>query len=97
MTLHKHRRDRAHQRARTCLVVVGVLTAAALSVPGVHGQRGRESGAPATTYLLRPARVFDGETVHEGWAVLVRGQRIEAAGPAASVTLPAGAPAGGGR
>ena len=33
--------------------------------------------------VLRPARVFDGDTMHEGWAVRVRGDRIEAAGPAA--------------
>ena len=34
--------------------------------------------------LLRPARVFDGmdPRPHEGWQVLVRGERIEAAGPA---------------
>ena len=43
-------------------------------------------------YLLRPARVFDGETaqLHEGWVVLVRGERIEAAGPAAEVRPPSG-------
>ena len=35
--------------------------------------------------VLKPARVFDGETSHEGWAVRVRGDRIEAAGPAASI------------
>src|SRR5438067_2200180 len=35
--------------------------------------------------VLRPARVFDGETLHEGWAVRVRGDRIEAAGAAASI------------
>src|SRR5215468_1101483 len=35
--------------------------------------------------LLKPARVFDGESMHEGWAVRVRGARIEAAGPAASL------------
>ena len=35
--------------------------------------------------VLKPARVFDGETTHEGWAVRVRGDRIEAAGPAASI------------
>jgi imidazolonepropionase-like amidohydrolase len=40
---------------------------------------------------LVPDRVFDGQTVHTGWVVLVRGQRIEAAGPAASVSVPAGA------
>ena len=48
--------------------------------------------APAeSVYLLRPARVFDGveRQPHEGWAVLVRGERIEAAGP--SLAAPAGA------
>src|ERR1039458_3960459 len=35
--------------------------------------------------VLRPARVFDGETSHEAWAVRVRAGRIEAAGPAASI------------
>src|SRR6188474_338283 len=35
--------------------------------------------------ILRPARVFDGEAMHEGWAVRVTGGRIEGAGPAAGV------------
>ncbi len=35
--------------------------------------------------VLKPARVFDGETVRDGWAVRVRGDRIEAAGPVASI------------
>jgi len=41
--------------------------------------------------LLRPARVFDGvdPRPHEGWSVLVRGDRIEAAGP--NLAAPAGA------
>ena len=34
---------------------------------------------------LRPARVFDGDVMHEGWAVRVRGGRIDAAGPAATI------------
>ncbi len=43
--------------------------------------------------MLRPARVFDGVQVEpqEGWLVVVRGQRIEAAGPAANTKIPAGA------
>ncbi len=45
---------------------------------------------PAVT-LLVPARVFDGAAMREGWSVLVRGNRIEAAGPSAQVTAPAGA------
>jgi len=43
------------------------------------------------TYLLRPDRVFDGEQVHEGWVVLVRGHFIASAGPASSVQVPADA------
>ncbi|MGA2597894.1 MAG: amidohydrolase family protein [Bryobacteraceae bacterium] len=35
--------------------------------------------------VLKPDRVFDGETVHEGWAVRVKGDRIESAGPAAGI------------
>ena len=35
--------------------------------------------------MLQPARVFDGESVHEGWVVRVEGGRITAAGPAASI------------
>jgi imidazolonepropionase-like amidohydrolase len=31
-------------------------------------------------YLLKPARVFDGETMHNDWVVLVRGNKIEAVG-----------------
>lgn len=42
-------------------------------------------------YVLRPDRVFDGEAMQTGWVVVVRGSRIEAAGAAASVTVPAGA------
>jgi imidazolonepropionase-like amidohydrolase len=54
-----------------------------------------QSAAPAAapgeeTILLRPAAVFDGSSPrpHPGWQVLVRGDRIAAAGPALDV--PAG-------
>jgi imidazolonepropionase-like amidohydrolase len=51
-----------------------------------------QAPAAPTTYLLRPARVFDGVSAkpQEGWVVLVRGDRIAAVGPAAQVTAPAG-------
>ena len=39
--------------------------------------------------VLRPARVFDGEAMHEGWTVRVKGDRIESAGPAKSVDVAA--------
>ena len=67
---------------RTLLALVLALCAAPLAA-----QR------PAPVTLIRPARVWDGTATapHEGWVVLVRGDRIEAAGPAGQVTAPAGA------
>ena len=44
----------------------------------------------APSVLLRPQRVFDGATTHDGWVVLVDGDKIAAAGPAADVRAPAG-------
>jgi imidazolonepropionase-like amidohydrolase len=43
--------------------------------------------------VLKPARVFDGTTPspHEGWIVIVRGEKIEAAGPADRIKAPDGA------
>ena len=39
----------------------------------------RETGG--ATFVLKPARVFDGEKIEQGWSVRVKGDRIEAAGP----------------
>jgi imidazolonepropionase-like amidohydrolase len=47
--------------------------------------------APPPAILLRPDRVFDGATMHAGWTVIVRGERIEAAGPSASTPVPSDA------
>lgn len=41
--------------------------------------------------LLLPARVFDGAALQTGWSVLVRGDRILLAGPAAEAAAPADA------
>src|SRR5690349_3587733 len=53
----------------------------------------QQTAAPETVYLLKPAHVFDGESaqVHDNWVVVVRGEKIDAVGPAGSVTTPAGA------
>jgi imidazolonepropionase-like amidohydrolase len=47
----------------------------------------------STPLLLVPARVFDAPrgVTHEGWAVLVRGSRIAAVGPRATMAVPADA------
>ena len=53
----------------------------------------QRTAPPETVYLLKPAHVFDGESaqLHDNWVVLVRGEKIEAAGPASGVSTPAGA------
>jgi imidazolonepropionase-like amidohydrolase len=43
----------------------------------------------AAVVIIRPARVFDGTASRDGWAVRVRGDRIEAAGPAAKIAAEA--------
>ena len=47
-----------------------------------------QAAPPPERWLLRPARVFDGVAAqpHEGWAVLVQGDRIAAVGPAGSLS-----------
>ena len=49
--------------------------------------------APETVYLLKPAHVFDGESaqLHDDWAIVVRGQKIEAVGSPAMIRVPADA------
>ena len=42
-------------------------------------------------YFLKPARVFDGHALHEGWAVVVSGDKIVAAGAPADLKAPADA------
>ena len=65
------------------LVALSVMFAAAICVDAVAAE------SAETTILLRPARVFDGTTLHAGWRVLVKGDRILAVG--SDVTAPAGA------
>ncbi len=49
------------------------------------------SAQRAETMVVRPALVFDGESdaFHRDWVVVIRGNRIAAAGPAGSVAVPA--------
>ena len=47
-----------------------------------------QAPAPQVT-VLRPTRVFDGDASHEGWVVVVAGNKIEAAASPATLNLPA--------
>ena len=71
-------------------VALSLASAAAQRSAGGTPSAGAQNAAAAT--LLVPARVFDGEDgkTHEGWVVLVKGDRISAVGPKAQVAIPAG-------
>jgi len=60
---------------------------------GVPDSAGAQVAAPNATTLLRPDRVFDAETgqTHDGWVVLVEGNRITTVGAADDVQAPADA------
>jgi imidazolonepropionase-like amidohydrolase len=78
-----------HRLARFGLVLLvgGLFVAPRLAFAAPQG------GATATeSVLLRPQRVFDAVSAatHEGWVVLVTGEKIAAVGPASSVQVPAG-------
>jgi imidazolonepropionase-like amidohydrolase len=67
------------------VVLIAILICEAIGLAQGRGARDQSQGP---VIVLRPARVFDGVESHNGWAVRVRGDRIEAAGPEASVAAP---------
>jgi len=72
--------------------VFALVSAAPRQEPGSRtAGQGAQIVKPEPAFLLRPARVFnaeDGKT-HEGWAVLVMGERIAGVGPLAQLPSPA--------
>jgi imidazolonepropionase-like amidohydrolase len=58
---------------------------AALLIAGASLSAQPPAAPPAVT-ILRPARVFDGDAMHDGWAVRIKGERIDAVG--ADVSAP---------
>jgi imidazolonepropionase-like amidohydrolase len=73
-----------------------VLATAALSNPMLAQGRGGRGTAPAPAgppVLLVPDRVWNAvdDAPHDGWVVLVRGDRIDAVGPRAQITVPSDA------
>jgi len=42
-----------------------------------------------STKVLKPARVFDGQNIHNDWVVVVKGDRIVGAGPEGTLSIPA--------
>jgi imidazolonepropionase-like amidohydrolase len=65
-----------------------VLLASVAQLTSAGQERAGGGLAAQTVTVLRPARVFDGESLHEGWAARVRGNRIDAVGPLDGVGAP---------
>jgi len=73
----------------TTIAIVFVVAAAAAVIAQGQGRGGRAGGPPSNAVtVLRPARVFDGNVMRTGWVVVLRGSRIESAGPATTATIP---------
>jgi len=79
------------RNALLLLVVCVVICLFAPISPTAHTQS--TTTKPPELYLLKPARIFDGESagLHDGWSVLVRGEKIEAVGRAGEIKVPADA------
>jgi len=73
----------------TYFIATLALVGASPSHLDAQGPTGRAPDTSST--LITPARVFDGMEMHEGWSVLVRGDRIAAAGPSNTIAAPANA------
>jgi len=66
---------------RLRLIVVALLAAVSISA----------AVAQPAALVIVPERVFDGRSIHSSWVVVVVGDRVVAAGPAADVEVPPGA------
>ena len=73
---------------RLCVLLLLCL---AVLLPATNAQQ--RPAPPESVYLLKFGHIFDGESaqLHDGWAVLVRGKKIEAVGPLSGIKVPAGA------
>jgi imidazolonepropionase-like amidohydrolase len=73
------------------LITLGLAAFPCVAV--AQGGRGRSAAPAGPPTLLVPDRVWEPSDAapHDGWVVLVRGDRIEAVGPRAQVTVPADA------
>jgi imidazolonepropionase-like amidohydrolase len=72
------------------LILLAVAVICPFSLVTRTAQTQSPAKLPETVYLLKPAHVFDGESaqLHEGWSVVVRGERIVAAGSAREINVP---------
>jgi imidazolonepropionase-like amidohydrolase len=74
------------------LVVLLVVSPFVLQTPTAQTQT-PSAKPPESVYLLKPAHIFDGTSaqLHDGWVILVRGEKIEAVGRPGDIKAPADA------
>jgi len=78
---------------KTFFILLAMAALPTVTFAQVRGGRGATPAPTGPAILLVPDRVWDGVDAapHDGWAVIVRGDRIEAVGPRAQLTVPADA------
>lgn len=78
-------------RSAFCAFVALIILLAVTQMTPFAQQQSSPLKPPDTVYLLKPAHIFDGESsqLHDNWVVLVRGEKIEAVGPASEIKPPA--------
>jgi imidazolonepropionase-like amidohydrolase len=76
-----------------CIALIAVIAVCLFTQFTPMAQTQSTPNPPDTLYLLKPAHIFDGESaqLHDNWVVLVRGEKIEAVGPASQIKAPADA------
>ncbi len=72
----------------TAVLAIHMVRAQSAVMTQPAGAAPNRPAPPAVPIVLKPAAVFDGTDIHQGWIVVVRGNTIEAAGPAGQVTPP---------
>jgi imidazolonepropionase-like amidohydrolase len=72
------------------MLIAAPLLVVAAGVANAQGRGGRGNAPAGPPTLLVPDRVWDAVDAapHDGWVVLVRGDRIDAVGPRAQVSVP---------
>jgi len=72
------------------VTVAATIALTATSALPAAAAPGSSPTAAVSVYVLKPTRVFDGTDPkpHEGWIVVVRGERIESAGPSSNTSPP---------
>jgi imidazolonepropionase-like amidohydrolase len=67
-----------------------VIAICSFTLPKPQAQTPAAPKPPDTVFVLKPGRVFDGDSVqlHEGWIIVVRNEKIESVGPPSGITVP---------